>query len=56
MASYRARGATDSNPLWTPNWFDPLGRDRVRRDEPPAPEVVVERDGKTVTLITKNNP
>jgi len=59
MASYQAKKATDTDPRWSPNWFDPLGRDRrVRRDEA-AGEVIEERksgEGVVVTLVTKNNP
>jgi hypothetical protein len=58
MASYRALGARDCNPMWTPNWFDPLGRDRrVRREESTAPVEVIEertREGVRVVIITRN--
>ena len=36
MGSYRAVGAGDCNPMWTANWFDPLGRDRPTRAEESA--------------------
>lgn len=54
--SYQARKAADTDPRWSPGWFDPLGRDRVRR-EAPAVEVIEERkggEGVVVTLITRN--
>ncbi len=56
MSSYIAKGAKDTNPMWSPNWFDPLGRDRRPRRDEPAVEVIERRDehGKpVVTLITR---
>lgn len=58
MASYRALGAKDSNPLWTPNHFDPLGRRRSpgRGEMVPAVEVVEEStsEGAVVRIVTRN--
>jgi len=53
MSSYQAKKAAGTDPRWSPAWFDPLGRERVRRDAP-AVEVIEEADG-TITIITQNN-
>ena len=58
-ASYRALGASDCDPMWSPNWFDPLGRDRrVGGDEAPAGvvDLLEERrpEGVMVILVTRN--
>ena len=60
MGSYRAVGAGDCNPMWTANWFDPLGRDRPTRAEESAAAVelleVRRPEGVMILIRTRIYP